>query len=287
MTRLRDALGTGAKLLSFHAARLLPTDAVSALGGAVVRWSVPRNRPAIVEGARRNLRALRPDLHDREVDDLVLRFLDNVGRIMAEFAVLDRILPEGRVTVSPDYDRLIRGLDGPAIALGLHTGNWEIGAALARPGVALASLSIEPDHPGERLIASRVRASLGLEVFPTSLRGLRDARAWLADTSGPRMLAIFGDETRQLRLMAPLFGRPVNLKGNLALVAKLSRRCRAPIFLYHVERTRGCRFVLHVSPLVHLAEGGCLPEDVGVLNALIEPVIRARLEQWHFLDNPY
>ncbi len=282
--RLLDAW----KRAAFHVLRHMPLDMVSALGGAIVRWSVPRHRPGVVAGARRNLQRLSPETGAADIESTVASFIDNVGRTMAEFALLHRIAAAGRITQADENFDAVRSHDAPVIGLCLHTGNWEVGAALIpRTGVRLASISVEPESSAERAIAADVRARLGCTVFPADLSGLRRAMAWLETGTGPRLLIIFGDEARRTQLMAPLFGRAAHTKGNLALVAQMARRYACPIVIMYGDRTEGCRFVVHVSPPVWLPDGQDTLEDVRLLNAMIEPIIRARLGQWYFLDNPF
>jgi KDO2-lipid IV(A) lauroyltransferase len=282
-----NALMLAWKVAAYHVLRHLPAEFVSAFGGGLVRWSVPRHRPDVLAGALANLRRLKPDLSDADIERLAFQFLDNVGRVMAEFALLPRLHEEGRILVDERYENTLTNLRGPAIVVGLHTGNWEVGAALPRYGVRFASLSVMLEDQAERAIAARVRARLGVEVYPATLAGLRGAMRWLESGEGPRALSIYGDEARGGALQAPLFGRPAHAAGNLALIAKLARRSGARLLQYHVTRTAGCRFVLTGSELLPLPEGNTLEQDVAHLNALIEPIIRDHLDQWYFLDNRF
>lgn len=284
---MSDRLAIATKVAAFHVMRHLPAEFVSGVGSAIVRWSVPRHRPAVLADAKANLRRHHATTPDAEIELLARRFLDNVGRVMAEFALLHRLWREGRVNLDEEYRTFMAELRGPAIAIGLHKGNWEVGAALPRPGVRLASLSIIPDNTADRLIAAHVRRDLGCEVFTADRTGLRGAMEWLEKGEGPRVLSIYGDDARAGRLMAPLFGRTAHASGNLALIARLARRSGAKLALYNVTRTGGCRFTMNGKMLPPLPPGNSLVEDVALLNGFIEPIIQAHLEQWYFLDNAF
>ncbi|MDB5571645.1 MAG: hypothetical protein JWN93_2828, partial [Hyphomicrobiales bacterium] len=120
--------------------RLLPVELTSATGGFLVRTNVRWNRPEILAGARRNLKLHHPDLAEVEADRMVWRFLDNIGRFMAEFAVLDKLLPQGRIELAFHEDFLRAAGREPIIIVVLHTGNWEVfSPALQSAGVRNAA----------------------------------------------------------------------------------------------------------------------------------------------------
>jgi KDO2-lipid IV(A) lauroyltransferase len=86
--------------------------------------------------------------------------------------------------------------------------------------------------------------------------------------------------------MAPLFGRAPHTDGNLSIAARLARKARAPIVICYAPRDPDGRFRVTFLPPVYLAsEPLDLLADVAALNALIEPLILAHLEQWFFLDD--
>lgn len=282
---LRDGFEFGFHSLLRHA----PIDLASDMGSALVRWNVPRNRPHIIEGARRNLKILRPELTTTEINASIHSFLDNVGRLMAEFSVLHRLVSAGRVSADATYGPLRTRLrDEPTLAIVLHTGNWEVFAADDHAlGIECTTFAQPPETWAQRVIASRVRRSLGMKLLHGDLRGLETARKEL-EAGG--LISIFGDEAENGRSMAPLFGRPPHRKGNLAAAAWLARRSEARLIVCHGRRTGKSRFMLHSTPFFHLPapvkhSQQQLLDDVAALNEIIEPIIRANLDQWYFLDD--
>lgn len=254
------------------------------MGGWLVRGNVRLNRPEIVAGAHRNLIKLCPGITEANLDAHVAAFLDNVGRMMSEFAVLQRIGREGRVTpigLRPVMDSLGQF---PVLAICLHTGNWEVfGPALKAAGLPTATFYEPPVGRVERKIAESIRRSLGFELLEPNRKGLRRA----IDLLGNRQIvAIFGDEARHGQIMAPLFGRPAHTQGNLAIAARLARKTGARIVTVHCERYEACRFKMIVSDLFQLPpqQRGIL-EDVAFLNGRIEPLVLANLHQWYYLDD--
>lgn len=280
-SRLESAI-QGALLRLF--ARL-PLDWGSAIGGTLVRWNVRRTRQKAMARARRNLAFHRPEATDAELDAMVDTYCDGIGRLMAEYAVLHRLLPEGRLEiVGVERYREIAG-HRPLLALGLHTGNWEtFPIAYAAAGIPLTSFYAPPADAFERRVAEATRARLGVRLLSPDPRGARDGlRALLRN----EVVAIFPDEARDGRLMGPLFGRPPHDAGNIAVAARLARKSGALIGICHSTRLRGCRYRLVFEEPFPLPETDTpdLLADVAFLNAKIEPIISAALPNWYFLDD--
>ena len=77
--------------------------------------------------ARRNLERLRPDMSPDDRDAAVLGMFESIGRTMAEYSVLDRLISAGRVEIvgAQHLGRAAENGRGIVVA-GLHLGNWEL-----------------------------------------------------------------------------------------------------------------------------------------------------------------
>lgn len=266
--------------------RLVPNNVASDFGSFIIRFNVPRHRPQIIEGARRNLRLLYPGITDTEVERRVYNFLDNVGRFMSEFSVLHRIIAPGRVEVVGDAAMLETIRSGPTLALMLHTGNWEVFSPyLASRGIEVSTFYQRPERPAQRWIVERTRQACRMRLFTPDAKGLRDAMRRL---SAGGVVSIFGDEARDGIMMAPLLGRPPHTRGNLGIAARLARRSGASIIVGRCVRLERHRFRLEFHCPYRLPDrGGTVDElaDVAFLNAIIEPMILEYLDQWYYLDD--
>lgn len=287
---LRSRLQDAVHYALYYTLRHAPIDFVSDLGSIFVRWSVPRNRPGIIAGARRNLMRLRPDAEPAAIEAAIHSFLDNVGRMMAEFAALPRLHEAGRIAVTERFEQGAAVLtSAPTIAIILHTGNWEVcAAALHARNLSVADFAIPPETWAQRVIATKVRKQLGIRMLSTDSRGLRDARRELQKGG---TVSIFCDEARAGVVMAPLFGRPPHRDGNLAVAAWLARESKSRVVVVNCRRLTKSRFLIDATDYFELppteASGDKrVLDDVAHLNAIIEPVILANLDQWYFLDNP-
>ena len=263
----------------------LPSQWASNIGSAGIRWNGWHNRPEIIKGARANLRRHRPEASDQQIDAMIDEFLDGVGRVAAEFAVMHRFIKEGRIgCVGLERFKTIAGTR-PIIALCVHTGNWELFAPVFQDnGLVLNSIVQPPDNRFEARIIDKIRRQFGVVPLLPDRSGLRDAVRALKDN---KIVSMFPDEARQGVQMGPLFGRPPHSQGNLAVAAKLARMTKASFAIGHCRRTEPCRFVLHFGEVFDLPDRpyGDLLADVEYLNAQIEPVILDNIPRWYFLDD--
>lgn len=264
----------------------LPVDWVSAIGSFVVRRNVHRNLPEIIAGAKHNLRIHRPGASEAELDAMVEDFLDGVGRLMAEFAVMPRFIQEGRLEArGAEAFKAVAGTR-PLVAFGLHTGNWEtFGPMFEHLGIPLASFYMPPEGTFDRIVAETSRARFGVQLLRQDALGAREGLRLLRRN---RTVMIFPDEAMGGQARGPLFGRPPHARGNLAVAARLARHAGASFVICHSVRTKGARFVLNFSPVFDLPAVADKPDllaDVAFLNARIEPVILENIPRWYFLND--
>lgn len=270
--------------MAHRALRRLPIPVVSNLGARLAWLKIRFIDPDVARKARANVRRHHPEMPEAEVEKLVWRFVENVGRLMAEFSIVHRFASADRMEfVGVEAPRANVGKI-PTIALCLHLGNWEVlASAMQMIGVPIASISEIPDNAAHRDIADATRGGFDVNVLAPDRNGLRRALSILA---GNGVLAIFPDEKRGDTMMAPLFGRAPHLKGNLAMAAKLARRSGAQLVVVYCERIMETRFRLHFEGPFYMDPAQTDPlADVAYLNGRIEPAILRHLDQWYYLDN--
>ncbi|WP_454658301.1 lysophospholipid acyltransferase family protein [Bosea beijingensis] len=267
-----------------HAMRHLPIPFVSDLGAKLAWLKIRLIDPKVARKARDNIRHHFPAMPAAEVERLVWRFVDNVGRLMAEFSIVHRFAASGRLEFVGEEAARAQVGKVPTIALCLHLGNWEVlASAMQMIGVPIASISEVPENAAHRDIADATRSGFDVKVLPPDRNGALRA---LSILKGNGVLALFPDEKRGDTMMAPLFGRPPHAKGNLALAAKLARRTGAQLVVVYCERLEGVRFRLHFEGPFHMDAGRSDPlADVAFLNSRIEPAILRHLDQWYYLDD--
>jgi Kdo2-lipid IVA lauroyltransferase/acyltransferase len=266
--------------------RLLPIDACSAAGtalGTLAKYRFPESDAR----ARKLWMRLRPDEADKATTDAAVnRLWRNVGRSMAEFSVFDRFWRNGRITIAgKEHLDMAMASGRPFIVTGLHLGNWEVVGltmlALRIPGV---SVSMPPDNRFDVFIASRARDRLGGGYM------LVDSRSGFAIAKvlkSGRNVLLYIDELARGRVWAPAFGRKPRRQGNIAYAVRLARMTGAMIIpVYGLRVGPGARFKVTILPPVDLVNTGDddadLMANIATIDALIDPIIRANLDQWFF-----
>ncbi|SON55074.1 lipid A biosynthesis lauroyl acyltransferase [Hartmannibacter diazotrophicus] len=286
---VRDNFYNGLDYAVHYGLKLLPSETCSRIGAWLGRFMAPRFHKEAEARARANLKRLKPDWSEAEVEDTLMRNWDNQGRLMLEFSVIHRLMDEGRITIDrASMEPIIAAAKaGPLVLVGLHIGNWEVLApAILSLGISPYDIYMPQKSRARTHIAETVRAKFGLRTLPPGAKGARPALRYL---KAGETIIIFCDEGFDYEVMAPFFHREPHLGGNLSVAVRLARHSGARIAVFHAERTEGCRFVARGDHVIDLPAtdnpGQRLMEDVIFLNGLIEPIILDHLDQWYFLDN--
>lgn len=273
----------------YHGLRLLPFDASSAIGGGlgriVGRWRGINQSDA---RARETFVRLRPERAAKaNVDVAMNRMCVNIGRVFAEYTILDLLWAAGRITVSGDeHLAACRDRDRPIIVFGVHLSTWEvIGAALLGLGYPVCTLYKPTRNRFHDQIANAVRVRGGAELLPPGPHGVR--QAYRALTSRRCLFLTWVDEAINGTVRAPAFGRPIYCHGNLAGMVRLARATGAQPIPAFVERRPGARFHTTFGPPIELLqaedEKTALLANLQRLDELISSIILPRLEYWRML----
>ena len=274
------------KYATHYVLRALPTDQVSNFGAFMGRFS-PGTYPASDARARRLWQTLRPDEADAASTDAAMRRLwRDAGRTVAEIAVLDRLWEEGRIeVVGAEHMAAARAAGRPILAAAIHLGNWEV---ISVTGIKLgyhgASLALILDNRFDQRLVGRLRERFGgrmIHATPTS------GRAIVRELMERGPMVIYIDDYARGRVHAPAFGRPLKVEGNIAYVPRLAKITGAAVIPVYCQRQGDqARFKITFLPEVAMTETGDAAADltanVTKLNALIEPIIRANLDQWYY-----
>ncbi len=278
------ATGLG-HLAIYNLMRMLPIDFVSNLGekaGHLARASFPASDRRVQE----NWARLRPEEAER-AEAVTEYAFGQTGRVHWEFATLSRLTRQRRIDIVGGEHMAAANASGrPVIVAGLHLANWEVGVPMnAQAGRQTTIIHQPPPNRFDHRIAVRVRRSIGAELLSPGPAGARQALRVLHERK--RVLAILIDECIDGLVYAPFFGRPPRFDGNIARAARLAVMADAVLIPAYAVRTGGLHFRAHYLPPVDLVRVGksdaALKENVLRLNAIIEPVVRAHLEQWFWL----
>ena len=283
-TELRD-------LALHYGLRALPTATCSDIGAWCGVHLGQAKHPAADARVHALLRQIRPDLAAAS-DTLaasVRAAWQNVGRTYAEFAAIDRIVAEGRSTVSdPDLLNAAMLGDRPLIVCFVHLGNWEVLGSQVfaplhqrrRPAIAVV---MPPANRAHAFIAARRRAPLPIDLAPMSKRVWATVTDYLRRPRGCAWIA--ADEVADGRVFAPHFGRPPRTDGNLGKIVRLAAATGAHILPAYSERTGPTAFRSHFLPLQEVPRQRLSQDEIEAqvmrLDALFAPIVQRLATQWY------
>lgn len=262
------------------ALRLLPVDAVSAMGGALMRALGPLLREHRI--ADLNLRMAFPDMPAAERHRVLDGHWDNFGRTAFEFSVMDRITPAtGRVEAfdpGPALELIRQGR--PVILFAGHFANWEALASAASAGgipMRISYRRANNPHMDKRIIEGRAR--MGVHLF--AAKGKDGNRELIQALKNGETLAILWDQRDSTGVEAPFFGCQVRTASG---PIRLALAHDGVLIGIGMRRLKGARFTSKSYEPIELERTGDRTRDIeaGVarVNAFIEARIREAPEQW-------
>ena len=280
--RMRYYLETAGFFTIIGFFRLFGVDTASAIGGWIGRRLIaptPMSRLAT-----KNLKAAFPEKSPEEIAAIVHAMWDNLGRVMAEYAHLDKLHMDG-----PDPRIEILGLDiiDAAMASGKgyllvsgHFANWEIMPFGARDYGITGGVIVRPtNNPYVNRWLERARVRNGMaEQVPKGASGTRRIFSLLRKGEAALMLV---DQRASEGITIPFFGRDAfTTPAPAALALKLG----AIVVPASNERVGGARFRMTVYPPIEPPNTGDpdrdLVEFTAAMARFIEERVRERPHEW-------
>jgi KDO2-lipid IV(A) lauroyltransferase len=242
--------------------------------------------------ARANLVAAFPDKSPIEIDAILRGVWDNLGRVAAEFAHIDRIRTYDAENPGPaeieytdaTHERFHRlRLDGkPGLLFTAHLANWELSAQVAhRYGLDTVVLYRRPNLGAFADAVEDLRAGSMGTLMPTGLDApLKLAEALLVG----RHVALLVDQYYVRGVDVTFFGR--RTKAN-PLIARLARQVECPIHGARMVRLPGDRFRCDMTDEITPARDADGKIDVAgtmqIITNVIEGWVREHPDQWLWL----
>ena len=289
-TYVRDAVVGAVAMGLIKTLRRIDPDRMANAAGWLMRtigpW-LPENRVG-----RANLVAAFPEKSSAEIDTILRGVWDNLGRMGAEFANLDRLWhfdlehPErGRIKGDPaNVERFLRlAHDGkPALIFAAHLGNWELPAiSAAAYGSDSAVLYRKPNIAAiDRWLRETRTASMG-ELISTGLDAPVRLAAALERGAHVGMLV---DQYYVKGVEVTFFGRRTTANP---LLARLARHFDCPIHGVRIIRLPGNTFRGELTEEIQPARDARGEIDIAgtmqIVTSVVESWIREHPEQWLWL----
>jgi KDO2-lipid IV(A) lauroyltransferase len=276
--------------MAFAIARHIDRRRFSDFGG----WLLRRLGPWLPEHrvGRDNLAAAFPDKSVVEIEAILRGVWDNLGRVAAEYAHMDRLrildpaLPgvQDIIYDPATLDRFnrIRLSNKPALFFTAHLANWEVPAIVAAQyKLDLALLYRRPNFrsAADRLL--KIRGPMGTLIPAGYEAPIRLANVLAANGR----VAMFVDQYEYFGVPVDFFGR--RAKAN-ALIARLARRFECPIYgVRTVRLSEHHRFRCEISDEIVAPRNAQGEIDVQAtmqtITRIIEGWVREHPEQWLWL----
>jgi Kdo2-lipid IVA lauroyltransferase/acyltransferase len=283
-----DAVAGALTVLLLKAVRRTDPDRISAFAGRMMR----RLGPWLAEHrtGRANLAAAFPEKSRAEVEEILAGAWENLGRLGAEYAHLDRLADfreqapgTGRVELSAaSIERFLQlRHDGkPALLFSAHLANWELPAvAAAANGLETAILYRRPNIGDVADAIQKIRAVNMGTLISTS--GFDAAFRVAAALERGAHVGLLVDQHFSRGVDVTFFGR--RCKAN-PMLARLARRFDCPIHGARVVRLPGNRFRIEVTEAIVPARDAQGRIEVAatmqIVTSVVEGWVREHPEQW-------
>ncbi|MGA7083619.1 MAG: lipid A biosynthesis lauroyl acyltransferase [Pseudolabrys sp.] len=254
-------------------------------------WMMSRIGPLLPESriGRANLAVAFPEKSQTEIDTILRGCWDNLGRMGAEFAHLDRLWSydreqptRGRIDLAqPDIERFHKLLDDgkPALIFAAHLANWEL------PAICAATYNLDSAVLYRRPNISRIdrwltetrTAHMG-ELISTDL----DAPMKIADAlQRGAHVGILVDQYYSRGVPVAFFGRQTLANP---LLARLAQHFDCPIHGTRIIRLENHRFRAELTDEIKPARDSNGKIDIAgtmqIITSVVEQWIRQCPEQW-------
>ena len=262
-------------------ARLLPPDAASATGRAILSRLGPRLDKT--RHIRRNLNIAFPENSAAENDRLVRAIWGNIGSILTEYPHLGRICRKGpgqRLECVIEGDPAVFRDNGrPAVFVTAHLANWELAAgAVVQQGVPLSVVYTRLQNPWMDRLLYRARTALGCGLVERDQAARELLRCLKKGTS----VGLLVDQRVDSGEPVPFFGRDMLTSTTPALLAL---RFDCDLIPVQIQRLHGARYrvIFHQPVVADRDDAGNAEKILEItrkINTLFESWIRERPQEW-------
>ena len=238
---------------------------------------------------RNNLAASMPEKTAAEIESIMRGVWDNLGRVAAEFAHIDRLRihyperpgPNDIVYLPEALERFLHlRLDNkPALIFAAHLANWELPAYVAEVyGLHAHVLYRRPNIGAVNDAVLKIRRGAMGTLVPT---GLDAPLRLLRVLEGGGRVAMLVDQYNVQGVEVTFFGR--RTKAN-PLIARLARHVDCPIHGVRIVRLPGDQFRADLTEAITPARDPAGTIDVAgtmqIITDIVEGWVREHPEQW-------
>ena len=273
----RYALQAFFAYLAYYFFKLLPPEAASALGGAIMELIGPwlgKTKSVVLP----QLDMAFPEKTRTEKEKIMRGMWNNLGRVIAEYPHIAKI-SERVELIGQEHLDSVRIQGKPAIFFAGHIGNWELGSAVARKGGV--DMHVVYRKPNNLWVDGLLRRARDAGAAGHIEKGQSGARQIVTLLKKNGVVGMLLDQKMNEGIPVPFFGYPAKTAQGAAL---FSRRFDCPLYPLRIERLRGTHFRMTIYPPLKTVATGNADEEAAKtmhdINAILESWVRERPEQW-------
>lgn len=267
--------------------KILPIQTSSSIGGFI-----GRNLGKLLKVnrvARRNLKNSFPDFTDKQIDEIILKMWDNLGRVAGEF-------PHMTSYKGGDFAKIIE-VEGAehiknagesektTIFFSGHFANWEIvPKTIFEKGCPSINLVYrKSNNPYLDKLILDVRNNYQAGCMP---KGTKGARMIIKAIKQGQHIGMLVDQKQNDGIPVPFFGRDAM---TAPAIATLALKYDCPIIPLQVKRLKGPKFKVKAYEPFKLDNTGDEHKDAMIamtrINSILEGWIRQEPSQWFWVHN--
>jgi KDO2-lipid IV(A) lauroyltransferase len=266
--------------------RSVNIDTASNIGGALARFI--SHFTTATKTARKNLKFAFPKLSDSEIDKIIVKMWDNIGRTIAEIPHVNSLSEEdfnSRVEIITTPQ--IKNIDNTksTICISGHLGNWETAAkAILRYNDKISIVYRDANNP----MVNNIYLSMKDKRFNNIPKGNKGIKEIIEAIKNKNFICFLPDQKLNQGLRVDFFGKPAMTPS---APMKLAMKFDLPILFGHSIRTNGANFKVYLEGPYNvrdLLKGIKKVDDKELaltkkMNKKIEDWIKADPSQWFWV----
>ena len=264
--------------------RRLPYRSASAVGsvfGKILHLFDKKHRKIAFD----NLRASFPGKTEAELNDIIKKLYDNMGRSFTEFLYLPKLPLEKLKTLikvkGEEHLKAAIKKGKGVIVIVSHFGNWELmGARYTEYGTSTVIAFPQSNVLTDKVI-TKYRTNAGMQIIFTG-NAVKDIFRALRNKE---MVGFLADQDAHGEgVFIDFFGRPASTNRGPAVMAL---KTKAAIITSFIAREKDNTFTLHIEPELPLVDTGDFEADVRKntenWSMVLERYVREYPEQWFWV----
>ena len=250
------------------------------------RFFGPRHWPLLKKSSspgEKKSQSLFPEKTDEEIETILDKMWDHLGRNIAEYPHLPRIQKAFKNYLTfnhPEHVQQALKENKGVILLSAHFGNWEMSTIVPIVCQLTAYCAYKPPkNPYLEFFLKQMRnARYGVEAVPVSAEGTKKMMRVLKEG---KVLFILPDQKDKDGIDVSFMGRKTKMASG---VAKFASHFKCPIVPLKSERIKGCNHQVTALKPFYAPQTGQGEKDIKEtmiqMNQIIESWIKEKPEQW-------